>query len=159
MVSKQSTFEKLIPIRMIGNQMKRKRKSGTKRRTNNSLKRVHQDLRSFKNKLKRLVDATKLVWDGPPYKENSIYRFELNEDLVQFVVQAAIIHRENQGAKAQEATLKMAESIRLATLPDPEGEITKLDDETEAAFEKFLTVSESDGTIDLDDDGVKTVTE
>jgi len=129
-----------------------KKKQGPKRRTNNPRKRVMQDFREFKTRLKRMIDKTKLVWEGEPYAEGSVYRFVLDEGIVNFVVGVAVRAQESDEARAQAATLKMAEAVRLATLsePDEDGSPSEPTPDTDAAFEKYLTDSEPEGIIEPD---------
>lgn len=127
------------------------------RRTNNPRKRVFQDFREFKTRLKRMIDKTKLIWQGEPYAEGSVYRFVLDESLVKFVVGVAIRANESEAALAQAATLQMAEAVRLASQSEPEdGAPTGPTPETEAAFEKYLTDLKPKGIIDTDVEGTET---
>ena len=128
-----------------------KKKKGTKRRTNNATKRVAQDLRRFKGQLKRFIDATKIEWEGAPYAQGSIYKFVLDDRLTGFIMTLRDRAQQTKEAQAKRATMEMAENIRLATQAAPEGdEPSEPDEESEAAFEKFLTVSDSEGIIDCD---------
>jgi len=137
---------------------KKNAKGKPKRRTNNPKKRVMQDFREFKVRLKRMIDKTNLVWEGEPYAEGSVYRFVLHESIVNFVVGVAIRAQDSEEARAQAATLQMAEAVRLASLPDPdENGPRKPTEETDAAFEKYLTDSEPEGIIEPDAEETETV--
>lgn len=129
---------------------KKKDKNGPTRRTNNPRKRVAQDFREFKGRLKRWIDGTRLVWEGAPYAEGSVYRFVLDERLINFVFSVAMRAREQaiSEGQAQKSTLKMAESILNS--PDLDHE-----DGEENNSEKFLTFLESEDNINSDEEAIK----
>ena len=92
--------------------MTRKKQQGSSRRTNNSKKRVLQDFREFKNQLKRLVDKTRLVWDGEPYVDGSAYRFVLDGRLVDFIDGIIIRSGRLSELEAKRNTTEVAEKLR-----------------------------------------------
>lgn len=136
--------------------MPKKKRRGPTHRTKNPKQRINQELREFKAKIKRWVDATKLEWTGEPFVTGSIYRFVLDKRLVQFIRALVSRAEQSEAQQAQAATLKMAESIQLANAPDPDDfEPIEPTPESEAAFEKFLTDSDSEGIIESDGEEVE----
>jgi hypothetical protein len=94
---------------------KDKRKATFK--TNNSAKRVNQELRSFKNKLHRLVDKTKIVWTGPKYQSGSNYRIVLDSALVEFVFR---LIAKAQRAQDERDTKENAEELKKVIVKNEE---------------------------------------
>ncbi len=139
--------------------MPKKTKRGPTRRTKNPKQRINQELRAFNAKIKRWVDGTKIEWTGEPFVTGSIYRFVLDDRLTQCVRVLVARAEQSEANQAQAATLQMAESIQLATAPDQDDlEPTEPTPESEAAFEKFLTDSDSEGIIEVSN-GEETKTE
>jgi hypothetical protein len=85
-----------------------------KRRMNDPVKRINQELREFKNVLRRLVDKTRIIWEGEPYQEESVYKFTLSPRLVQFILAAATDPETVERVRAAQATTAMASRVREA---------------------------------------------
>lgn len=89
-----------------------KRTTGPTRKRTSPRKRVRQDLRAFKARLRRMVDETRVVWEGEPF--DSEYKFALSPQLVEFIV-SLINESFNLPANAAEIdALEVAESIKAA---------------------------------------------
>lgn len=139
---------------------KKKKKRGPTHRTKNPRTRINQELRAFNARIKKWVDGTRIEWDGEPFVTGSIYRFVLDDRLVQFITTLKARAEQSEAMQAQAATLKMAESIQLANAPEPDDfEPTEPTPESEAAYEKFLTDLEPEGIIDSDGEEVETEAE
>lgn len=93
---------------------KKKANKIKKRRTNDPVKRVNQELREFKNTVKRLVDKTRITWEGEPYQEGSVYKFSLSPRLVQFILLAATDPETIERIRAAQATTAIAGQVRKA---------------------------------------------
>lgn len=115
------------------------RKKSPTRRTNKSKKRVNQEFRRFKNQLKRWIDSTKLAWEGEPYTVGSVYKFVLDERLIQFILGLVIKSQDNDNNRT---TIDVARAVKESL---ENGEVE--DSEMEEAYEKFLTESGDGGTI------------
>ena len=125
----------------MGNKKKKNRKVKKRTlRTKDPRKRFYQDFRQFKNHLKRLVDKTEVRWEGKPFADGSNYQFMLDPELTNFIL--GLWSQQNK-IQSDQLTLDQAQDIQEQLKP------LEPDDETEAAFENFLTDGEA-----ADNDGI-----
>jgi hypothetical protein len=109
---------------------KDKRKATFK--TNNSAKRINQELRSFKSKLHRLVDKTRIVWTGPKYQNGSNYRIVLDSALVEFVFRLIAKAQKEQDERDTKENAEELKKVIVKNEEDKEKNQEKTEVEKEA---------------------------
>ncbi|MCK5019356.1 MAG: hypothetical protein KAS32_20010 [Candidatus Peribacteraceae bacterium] len=76
-----------------------------------SATKIKKELRSFKRKLHKLVDRTKIRWMGEPWEKGSEYYFIVHNDLIQLM---AMISGNVLDDIVEEKIVNQAEEVKKA---------------------------------------------